>query len=348
MTLPQKMSGVVLTGHGGLEMLEWRDDLTVPTPGKGDVIVRVSAAGVNNTDINTRLAWYSKGDGDADDATWSGAPIAFPLIQGIDVCGQIVATGEGVDPKRIGEQVLIEPCLLEANGERLKTPWFLGSECNGGFADYTRVASRHAYRIVSDLTDAQLASFPCSYSTAENMLTRTNVGPDDTVLITGASGGVGSAAIQLARARGATVIAVTSPSKAETLKSLGAIRTVDRSNDLIAELGRNSMDVVIDLVAGQKWPSLLDVLRPAGRYAVAGAVAGPIVELDVRTLYLKDLSFYGCTVLEPQVFGNLVQRIERKEIAPLVAETYPLCDIAAAQKAFGEKGYVGKIVLTVR
>ena len=191
MTLPQKMSGVVLTGHGGLEMLEWRDDLTVPTPGKGDVIVRVSAAGVNNTDINTRLAWYSKGDGDADDATWSGAPIAFPLIQGIDVCGQIVATGEGVDPKRIGEQVLIEPCLLEANGERLKTPWFLGSECNGGFADYTRVASRHAYRIVSDLTDAQLASFPCSYSTAENMLTRTNVGPDDTVLITGASGDVG-------------------------------------------------------------------------------------------------------------------------------------------------------------
>ena len=120
------------------------------------------------------------------------------------------------------------------------------------------------------------------------------------------------------------------------------------SNDLIAELGRNSVDVVIDLVAGQKWSSLLDILRPGGRYAVAGAVGGPIVELDVRTMYLKDLSFYGCTVLEPQVFSNLVQRIECKEIAPLVAETYPLRDIAAAQKAFGEKGYVGKIVLTVR
>ncbi|MAL74485.1 MAG: alcohol dehydrogenase [Rhodospirillaceae bacterium] len=348
MTLPQKMSGIVLTGHGGPEMLEWRDNLPVPAPGKGDVIVRVGAAGVNNTDINTRLAWYSKGDSDADDAAWSGAPIAFPLIQGIDVCGQIVATGPGVDPARIGQRVLIEPCLWEANGDMLASPWFLGSECNGGFADYTRVASRHAYQIDSDLTDVQLASFPCSYSTAENMLTRTNVGPGDTVLVTGASGGVGSAAIQLARARGATVLAVTSPSKAEILQSLGAIRTVDRNHDLIAELGRNSVDVVIDLVAGQKWPSLLDLLRPGGRYAVAGAVGGPIVELDVRTLYLKDLSFFGCTVLEPNVFGNLVKRIERKEIAPLVAETFTLRDIAAAQKAFGEKGYVGKIVLSVR
>ncbi|HAJ22779.1 MAG TPA: alcohol dehydrogenase, partial [Rhodospirillaceae bacterium] len=209
MTLPQKMSGIVLTGHGGPEMLEWRDNLPVPAPGKGDVIVRVGAAGVNNTDINTRLAWYSKGDSDADDAAWSGAPIAFPLIQGIDVCGQIVATGPGVDPARIGQRVLIEPCLWEANGDMLASPWFLGSECNGGFADYTRVASRHAYQIDSDLTDVQLASFPCSYSTAENMLTRTNVGPGDTVLVTGASGGVGSAAIQLARARGATVLAVT-------------------------------------------------------------------------------------------------------------------------------------------
>ncbi|WP_299659062.1 alcohol dehydrogenase family protein [uncultured Ruegeria sp.] len=345
MAFPKKMCGVLLNGHGGPDMLEWRDDLPVPVPGKKDVIVRVGAAGVNNTDINTRTAWYSKGEAEADDATWSGTPLSFPRIQGADVCGEIVAVGAEVEATRIGERVLIEPCIREANGATLEMSWYFGSECDGGFAQYTKVAARHAHAINCDLTDVELASFPCSYSTAENMLTRANVGAVDTVLVTGASGGVGSATVQLAQARGAQVIAVTSAAKAETLLGLGAIRTLDRGADLVAALGANSVDVAIDLVAGPQWPSLLDVLRPGGRYAVAGAIGGPIVELDVRTLYLKDLSFFGCTVLEPQVFSNLVGRIEREEIKPLVAETYPLRSIATAQQAFSEKGYIGKIVL---
>lgn len=347
MTLPKLMKGVILSGHGGPEKLEWREDLSVPTPGKGDVLIRVGAAGVNNTDINTRTAWYSKGKLEPDDATWAGNPLVFPRIQGIDVCGTIVAIGSGIDASRIGERVLIEPCILEANGEALETPWFLGSECDGGFAEYTCVASRHAYAVKSPLTDAELASFPCSYSTAENMLTRTRLSAGETILVTGASGGVGSAAVQLARARGANVIAVTSPSKAESLRELGAKTILHRDSDVVTELGANSVDVVVDLVAGPKWPALLDVMRPGARYAVAGAVGGPIVELDVRTLYLKDLSFFGCTVLEPQVFGNLLGRIERGEIKPLVAQTYPLKDIGQAQATFSEKGYTGKIVLIV-
>ncbi|MBY6068402.1 alcohol dehydrogenase family protein [Leisingera aquaemixtae] len=341
------MSGVVLTGHGGPEMLEWRDDLPVPRPGSRDVLVRVRAAAVNNTDINTRIAWYSKGDGEADDASWSGKPLEFPRIQGADVCGEITAVGAEVDRARIGERVLIEPCIREADGGVLKTPWYFGSECDGGFAQYARVASHHAHRINSSLTDSELASFPCSYSTAENMLTRANVRSGETVLVTGASGGVGSAAVQLARARGATVIAVTSPAKAEALRELGAARTLGRNDDLLAELGAGSVDVVIDLVAGPQWPALLDVMRPGGRYSVAGAIGGHMVDLDVRTLYLKDLSFFGCTVLEPDVFSNLVGRIERGEIKPLVAETYALQDIGKAQESFGQKGHTGKIVLKV-
>lgn len=347
MPIPQKMSGIVMTGHGGPEMLEWRDDLAVPVPCPQDVLIKVGAAGVNNTDINTRIAWYSKGEGEADDASWSGTPLTFPRIQGADICGQIVAVGSAVDAARIGERVLVEPCLREAGGAVLDNAWYIGSECDGGFAQYTKVAARHAYAIKSDLTDIELASFPCSYSTAENMLTRAQVGEGDTVLVTGASGGVGSAAVQLAQARGARVIAITSAAKAEALQTLGACQTLDRGDDFVALLGANSVDVVIDLVAGPKWPMLLDLLRPGGRYAVAGAIGGAMVELDVRTLYLKDLSFFGCTVLEPQVFGNLIGRIECKEIAPLVAETHPLVDIAVAQKAFGEKGYIGKIVLKI-
>ena len=347
MPLPDQMSGVVLTGHGGPEMLQWRDDLAVPQPGPGDVVVRVAAAAVNNTDINTRVGWYSKSGSPEEDAGWSGTPIAFPLIQGIDACGRIAAVGEGVDPARIGERVLIEPCLREAGGEMLETPRFLGSDCPGGFAQFTRVAARHAHPVRCDLSDAELASFPCSYSTAENMLTRAGVRSGDTVLVTGASGGVGSAAVQLAKARGAKVAAVTSAAKASAIAELGADRILNRDDDVVKILGPGSVDVAVDLVGGPKWPSLLDVLRPGGRYAVSGAVGGPLVELDLRTLYLKDLSFFGCTALEPEVFGNLVGRIERGEIRPLVAETYPLSEIQAAQKAFGDKGYIGKIVLTL-
>ena len=347
MSIPEMMAGVVLTGHGGPECLLWRDDLAVPIPCKSDVIIQVGAAGVNNTDINTRTAWYSKGSADAGDAAWTGKPLEFPRIQGADVCGTIVAVGESIDPARVGRRVLVEPCVREADGKILEQPWYFGSECDGGFAQYTRVASRHAYDIESDLTDAELASFPCSYSTAENMLTRAGVKRGETVLVTGASGGVGSAAIQLARARGARVIAVTSASKAKTLIELGAEATLERDDDFVAKIGSGSIDVVVDLVAGPKWPSLLDVLRAGGRYAVSGAIGGHMVELDVRTLYLKDLSLFGCTVIGPEVFGNLIGRIERREIVPLVAETYPLREIAAAQEAFNEKGYVGKIVLTV-
>ena len=347
MTTPTKMSGIVLNGHGGPEMLEWRDDIPVPTPGPSDVIIRVGAAGVNNTDVNTRTAWYSKGDADADDASWSGTPLTFPRIQGADVCGEIVAVGPNVDPSRLGERVLIEPCIRQANGETLGMPWYFGSECDGGFAQYTRVAARHAHAIKSDLTDTELASFPCSYSTAENMLTRADVQEGETVLVTGASGGVGSATVQLAQARGAKVIAITSAAKAAALMDLGAIKTLDRHDDLMETLGASSVDVVIDLVAGPQFPGLLDVLRSGGRYAVAGAIGGALVELDVRTLYLKDLSFFGCTVLEPQVFANLVGRIERTEIRPLVAETYPLREITQAQSAFTQKNHIGKIVLEV-
>jgi NADPH:quinone reductase-like Zn-dependent oxidoreductase len=341
------MRGVWLTGHGGLDKLELRDDIPVPTPGPRDVLIRVAAAAVNNTDINTRTAWYSKAGDASKDASWAGAPIAFPRVQGIDVCGRIVEVGAGVSAARIGERVLVEPCLREAGGQLLSRPWFFGSECDGGFAEYALVAARHAVKVASDLSDVELASFPCSYSTAENLLTRTNVQPGESVLVTGASGGVGSAAVQLAKARGARVFAVTGADKSAAVMQLGAERALARQARLEAELGRDSVDVVIDLVAGPQWPQLFDVLRPGGRYGVAGAIGGALVELDVRTLYLKDLSLFGCTVLDPDVFARLVATIERGDVKPLVAETYALDRIAEAQSAFLAKQHVGKIVLTL-
>lgn len=341
------MKGVQLTGHGGLDKLLFRDDLPVPVPGPGDALIKVSAAAVNNTDLNTRLGWYSKAHTDNSDASWTGRPVEFPRIQGADVCGRIVAVGERVDEALIDARVVVEPCLFEAGGKALDQPWYLGSECDGGFAEYVVVAARHAHRIRSDLSDLELASFPCSYSTAENLLTRAGVTANDRVLVTGASGGVGSAAIQLARARGARVVAITSPAKAERILRLGAERTLGRDARLVKALGSNSIDVVIDLVAGGQWPELLQVLKPFGRYATSGAIAGPLVELDVRTLYLKDLTLFGCTVLNPEVFPNLIKRIEAGQVAALVADTFALTELAEAQQRFAAKRHIGKLVIDV-
>ena len=345
--LPVTMRGVWLIGHGDMDKLDIRQDIPVPVPGPRDALVRVAAAGVNNTDINTRIAWYSKNKGASEDASWSGQPLKFPRIQGADVCGHIIAVGGEISSDRIGERVLIEPCIREVNGKILDQPWYFGSECDGGFAEYTVVAARHAHKIDSEMSDVHLASFPCSYSTAENLLTRANVKSGERVLVTGASGGVGSAAVQLAKARGACVWAVTTSAKSDALRELGADETISRETDLKVVPGSNSVDVVIDLVAGDKWPQYLEVLRPGGRYAVAGAIAGPLVELDVRTLYLKDLSLFGCTILEPEVFKNLIKRIEQGEIKPVVAQLFTLKEICDAQTLFLKKKHVGKIVLRV-
>lgn len=346
-TISKTMTAVLLKANGDYDQLEYVKDYKTPEAKENEVLIEVRAAGVNNTDINTRIAWYSKNDNNSDDASWAGESLKFPRIQGADVCGYIVEVGKNIERSRIGQRVLIEPSLQKANGKQLENPWYFGSECNGGFAQYTIVSSEHAHEIKSEYTDTELASFPCSYSTAENLLTRANVNKEDIVLVSGASGGVGSAIIQLACARGAKVIAITSPSKFEDIKALGAYSVLSREDDLLSVLGKNSVSVVIDLVAGKKWNEFLEVLKPKGRYAVSGAIAGPIVELDIRTLYLKDLSFFGCTILEAEVFPNLIKRIENKEIKPLLAKTFSLKNIVDAQKEFLTKKHIGKIVLEV-
>lgn len=359
MSIPKKMSAVLTTGHGGFDVLDFRTDVEVPSPNSDQVLIKVLAAGINNTDINTRTAWYSKSvtgetsaggaegfdNAENDDGSWSGVPLGFPIIQGADCCGEIVAVGEQVDSKRIGERVLVRTMQQHAVDYQPFECWTVGSECNGAFAQYMVAFSDESYKIESDWSDIELASIPCAYSTAENLLERSNVSKGETVLITGSSGGVGSAAIQLAKRRGATVIAVASEQKITDVKSIGADRVVEREDNLIDILGTECVDVVIDLVAGRKWRELLEVLKKGGRYAAAGAIAGPIVELDVRTLYLKDLTLMGCTFQVSHVFENLIDYIEKNEIKPLVAKNYPLKDIVRAQKDFLAKKHVGKLVL---
>jgi len=356
-----RMNAVLLKGHGGFEQLEFRDDVPVPVPRAGEVLIQVGAAGVNNTDINTRTGWYARavtegttaeaaafgiaGAAHAEDSGWTGAMPTFPRIQGADACGRIVAVGSGVNAARIGQRVLIEPVFRIPAASGPYRAIYFGSECDGAFAQFACVPAAHAHTICSALSDAELASFPCAYAAAENMLTRLNLMAGETVLVTGASGGVGSAAVQLAKRRGATVLAIAGASKAAAVSSLGASRVLQRDAGMLAALGRERVDAVVDVVGGAQFGELLDVLRRGGRYAVAGAIAGPLVALDLRSVYLKDLRLLGCTVLDEKVFANLVGYIERSEIKPLLASVHPLSAIVEAQQEFLRKRHMGKIVL---
>jgi NADPH:quinone reductase-like Zn-dependent oxidoreductase len=151
--------------------------------------------------------------------------------------------------------------------------------------------------------------------------------------------------VQLAKRRGARVTAIAAASKTAQVRALGAERVIDRDDDAVALLGEESVDLVVDTVAGPRFGAMLKLLRRGGRYASSGAIGGPLVSLDMRSVYLKDLTLLGCTAWEEPVFPNLIGYIERGEIRPLVADTFPLERIADAQRAFLEKRHVGKFVL---
>lgn len=362
--LPDTMRAFVLTGHGEMDMLQFNAAWPLPTPGADDVVIKVHACGLNNTDVNTRTAWYSKGvsgettgggfdDADDEDATWGGAAITFPRIQGADVVGIVVGLGAACDPSLMGKRVMIDTWLRDWDDpNNLDKCGYYGSECDGGFAEYTTAKRQNVHVVESALSAVEIATFATSYITAENMLNRANVGADDTVLIPGASGGVGSALIQLAARRGARTIAMCAPAKAAGVAAMQPTAILPRAPaNLKAALqdaiGQDNVTVVADVVGGDKWADLIDVLARGGRYTCAGAIAGPMVEMDLRTFYLRDLTFTGATIVPPGVFADLVGYIERGEIKPVVGGVFPLEELHAAQQAFIDKKHVGNIVIAV-
>ena len=351
------MKAIVTTGNGGYDKLEYRD-VPVPTPGPGEVLLQVLAAGVNNTEINTRLGWYSsavktgtealsadekekahaKADGGWNEAT------PFPFIQGTDCCGRIVAVAKGEDESNIGKRVLVRSCIRSSGWESLENIW-IASDFDGAFAQFVKIAAEEVFPVNCDWSDAELGTIPCAYGTAENMVHRAKVKKGDHVLVTGASGGVGSAVVQLVKRRGGVVTAISGREKVEQIRSIGADRVIVRGDDIVAVLGEKSVDVVIDNVAGEAFAQMLKVLKRGGRYASSGAIGGPLVTFDMRDFYLKDLTLIGCTAWDKPVFPNLISYIEKGEICPLLAREFPLDQIVEAQRAFAEKKHIGKFVL---
>jgi NADPH:quinone reductase-like Zn-dependent oxidoreductase len=358
------MKAVVTTGNGGYDKLVYRS-VPVPSPGPGEVLIRVLAAGVNNTEINTRLGWYSSSvttstedaaektsqDTTQDstqsptisDGGWSEST-PFPLIQGTDCCGRVIKAAADVDDKLVSSRVMIRACMRMEGFSSMENIW-MASDFDGAFAQYVKVPASEVFAVDCDWSDVELATIPCAYGTAENMVHRSGISDRDCVLVPGASGGVGSAVVQLAKRRGATVYAIAGKSKFDQVKALGVDRVLERGSNIVELLGARSVDVVIDNVGGDGFGQMIEVLKIGGRYASSGAIGGPIVTLDMRSFYLKDLNLIGCTAWDEPVFPNLISYIEKGEIKPLVAKTFALEDIAEAQREFLEKKHFGNFVL---
>jgi NADPH:quinone reductase-like Zn-dependent oxidoreductase len=350
--IPETMAAVVLTGHGGLDKLVYRTDVPVPRPAAGEVLIRVTACGMNNTDIWVREGAYGTEEDPQAVSTWrrQGNTLTFPRIQGADTVGTIVSVGEGVTRSRIGERVMVDFSIYNRDDDSLADIDYMGHGRDGGYAEYQALPAENAHVVDTAISDVELATFCCAYLTGEQMLERARLTSGERVLVTGASGGVGSGIVQLARARGAIPYAVVGKGKEKDVLALGAEAVITRGEgDLVAQVqgatGGAPIDVVADLVGGAMFNDLLTLLRPEGRYTTAGAIGGPVVQLDLRTMYLKQLQLHGSSQGTRGDFRRLVSYIEQGKVRPVLGGVYKLSDFHRAQQDFMAKRFVGKLVV---
>ncbi|MFD4481688.1 zinc-binding dehydrogenase [Streptomyces sp. NPDC058471] len=347
MNTSQLMRAVRITGHGGPEVLELAE-VAVPAPEAGEVLVRVGAVALNNTDLWTREGAYGRPGDPGAKSGWRG-PIGFPRIQGADVAGRVVAVGTGVEHSLVGRRVVVDPAIYDSEGPDANPVGLMGSERDGGYAEYVTAPAERVHDVTgSPLTDDQLASLPTAYGTALGMIERGRLRKGETALVSGASGGVGLALVQLARARGATVLAISSGPKIDAVREAGAHAVIDRAGD-IAEQTRaaapDGIDVALDVVAGELVGEGLPLLREGGRWVIAGALGGYDVTFDVRRLYLHNAQVIGSAMHTPTHFGLLMDLARRADVQPVIAAAFPLEQAARAQEELSRREHVGKIVM---
>ncbi|MCW4153201.1 MULTISPECIES: alcohol dehydrogenase catalytic domain-containing protein [Halomonadaceae] len=364
-TPPTTMAAMLLTGHGGIEKLEYRQDVATPKPQAGQVLVQVTATAKNNTDRKAREGLYpTKDKGDVTSFAMGGEPtLTFPRIQGADVAGRVVAVGEGVDASRIGERGLLDFNLYADDRRDINlTPDYYGHGADGGYAEYIAVPSDQFHHVPNPaLHDAELAAMGmCSYQTAYHMMTSAGIGAGERVLVTGASGGVGTALIQLCRVVGAIPYAVSQPDKADALLALGAEAVIDRGDlptfvdRVLATTDGQPIDAVMDLVGGEMTNLFIDTMivdmqhrKRYPRLSIAGASGGNLSEVMWTRIYLYQVQIFGVSHGTREEAEQLIAWIRSGELKPVLHAAFKLSELHDAERYFVNRGsnYLGKIVI---
>ncbi|MCT8469370.1 zinc-binding dehydrogenase [Chromohalobacter canadensis] len=363
--LPDAMAAMLLTGHGDIDKLEYRQDVSVPRPAKGEVLVQVTATAKNNTDRKAREGLYpTKDKGDTTSFQIGGSPtLTFPRIQGADVAGHVVAVGEDVSAERIGQRGLLDFNIYADDRPDINlTPDYYGHGADGGFAEYIAVPSAQFHTVDNpELADAELAAMGmCSYQTALHMLNAANVKAGERVLVTGASGGVGTALIRLCRIMGAIPYALSQPDKAASLMALGAEAVLDRSDmqdftEKVKALTQGApIDAVMDLVGGEMTDRFIDAMifdmtRRATypRLSIAGASGGNLSEIMWTRIYLYQVQIFGVSHGTRDEAEQLVAWIRSGQLTPVLHAAFKLSELHDAERYFVNRNsnYLGKIVI---
>lgn len=361
--IPTTMKAMVLTGYGGIDRLQYRDVAT-PSPGPGEVLVQVTATAKNNTDRKAREGLYPTKKGEMQSFQMGGEPtLRFPRIQGADIAGRVVAVGEGVSESRLGERGLLD-FNIYANERRdiNLTPDYYGHGADGGYAEYAALPAEQFHHIPNpELSDAEVAAMGmCSYQTAMHMLTSAGITAGERVLVTGASGGVGTALIQLCRILGAIPYALSQQDKSDALLTLGAEAVLDRADiatfvDRVkAETGGKPFDAVMDLVGGEMTDIFIDAMifdmnarSSYPRLSIAGASGGNISEILWTRIYLYQVQIFGVSHGTREEAEQLVAWIREGQLKPVLHGAFALSDLHRAEEYFMNRAsnFLGKIVI---
>ncbi|MDX8342330.1 zinc-binding dehydrogenase [Rossellomorea sp. YZS02] len=342
------MKAVQVTGYGDVDKLSVVD-IPCPIPKRGEVLVKVKACAINNTEIWMREGAY----GTEEKSGWRPEGVQFPRIPGSDITGEIIEVGEDVPETMVGKAIVLFP-FTSSGGEGSEhisdDMSFIGSEYDGGYAEYVVWPSELCYDMPLS-TFEESAVFSVSGLTAWHMVEQIQAKPSETIVVTGANGGVGSLNVQIAsNVFGSKVIAIVGDLELEDkMKELGANHVLSYKSPNLAEeileVNDGPVDSVLDVVGDALFSTSLEVLKKGGKFCISGSAGGQKTELDFRILYLKHITFYGSVLGTREEFKQMLEAISEGKIKPVIDRTFPLEKAGEAQTYFKHSGKLGKILL---